>query len=141
MAPYAERLASSRSMATHLQIRVSEAESELETRYTVDTLRALRLRHPQHRFVWLMGADNLIEITEWQQWQAIFETVPVAVFDRPTYSFRALAGTVAQRYARQRLKENEGGILAETAPPAWIFLWGSNDPMSATALREAAARQ
>lgn len=140
MAPYDERLASARSAARDRRIRVSEAESELNTRYTVDTLQRLRTRHPKHRFVWIMGADNLIQVTQWQRWHDIFRTVPVAVFDRPTYSFRALAGMAARRYARCRLKEHEGGTLADRDPPAWIFLWGSNDPTSATALRETAAR-
>ena len=138
MAPYAERLASAREAADDRRIRVSEAESELGTRYTVDTLQGVRQRHPHHRFVWIMGADNLIQVTRWQRWADIFDTVPVAVFDRPTYSFRALAGTAAKRYARRRLKEHEGGTLADQDPPAWIFLWGSNDPTSATALRESA---
>ncbi|MBH62490.1 MAG: nicotinic acid mononucleotide adenylyltransferase [Alphaproteobacteria bacterium] len=135
MAPYADRLASARKIAGDRRIHISEAEADLGTRYTVDTLRGLRQRHPHNRFVWIMGADNLIQITKWHQWIEIFETVPVAVFDRPTYSFQALASTAAKRYARCRLKEHEGGTLADRAPPAWIFLWGSNDPTSATALR------
>ena len=140
MASYAERLKSAQETAGDRRIHISEAEVELGTRYTVDTLRALRRRHPRHRFVWIMGADNLLQVTRWRRWIEIFETVPVAVFDRPTYSFQALAGTAATRYARCRLKEHEGGTLADRDPPAWIFLWGSNDPTSATALREIAER-
>ena len=140
MAPYAERRASAQESAGDRRIEISEAEVELGTQYTVDTLRALRCRHPHHRFVWIMGADNLLQVTQWRQWIDIFETVPVAVFDRPTYSFQALAGTAATRFARCRLKEHEGGTLADRDPPAWIFLWGSNDSTSATALRKNAER-
>ena len=39
-----------------------DLETQLGTRYTVDTLRALRRRFPRTRFVWLMGADNLRQI-------------------------------------------------------------------------------
>ncbi len=138
MAPYAERLESARAAARDRRIRISEAEAELGTRYTADTLRGLRRRHPRHRFVWIMGADNLIQVTRWRRWTEIFEAAPVAVFDRPTYSFRALAGAAAARYARRRVNEREGGTLADRAPPAWTFLRGSNDPTSATALREGA---
>lgn len=139
MAPYAERLSSAREVACDRRIRISEAERKFGTRYTVDTLRRLRRRHPRHRFVWIMGADNLVQITAWRRWSEIFETVPVAVVDRPTYSSRALAGAAAARYARRRLNGREGGLLADRMPPAWVFLWGSNDPTSATALREGAA--
>lgn len=137
MAPYSERLDSARDVTHDRRIRISEAEAELGTRYTVDTLRKLCSRYPHHGFVWIMGADNLIQITKWRRWIEIFGAVPVAVFDRPTYSFRALAGTAATRYASCRLNEHEGGTLADRVPPAWIFLWGSNDPTSATALRKA----
>lgn len=139
MAPYAERLSSAREVACDRRIRISEAEREFGTRYTVDTLRLLRRRHPRHRFVWIMGADNLVQITAWRRWSEIFETVPVAVVDRPTYSSRALAGAAAARYARRRLNGREGGLLADRMPPVWVFLWGSNDPTSATALRESIA--
>lgn len=139
MAPYEERLSSAREAACDRRIRISEAEAELGTRYTADTLRRLRRRYPHHRFVWIMGADNLIQITAWRRWIEIFETAPVAVVDRPTYSSRALAGAAAARYARRRLNGREGRLLADRIPPAWIFLWGSNDPTSATALRESAA--
>lgn len=139
MAPYAERLSSAREVARDRRIRISEAEMKFGTRYTVDTLRRLRRRHPRHRFVWIMGADNLVQITAWRRWNEIFETVPVAVVDRPTYSSRALAGAAAARYARRRLNGREGGLLADRMPPAWVFLWGSNDSTSATALRQSAA--
>ncbi len=137
MAPYAERLASARMVSRDRRIHISEAEAQMGTQYTCDTLRSLKERHPQHQFVWIMGADNLIQITKWRHWIEIFETVPVAVFDRPTYSFQALAGAAAKRYARCRLKEHEGSTLAGREPPAWIFFWGSNDSTSATALRAA----
>ena len=87
MAPYPERLASARESASDRRIRVSEAEAELGTRYTVDTLRGLCVRYPRHRFVWIMGADNLIQVTEWRQWNDIFRAVPVAVSTAPPILF------------------------------------------------------
>ena len=46
-------------------------ERELGTRYTVDTLRALRRRYPDRRFIWLMGADNLAQFHRWRDWRRI----------------------------------------------------------------------
>jgi nicotinate-nucleotide adenylyltransferase len=140
MAPYSQRVAVARRVAIHPRIRVSEAEAELGTRYTVDTLRALRQRHPNRRFVWIMGADNLVQITRWRAWPTLFRMVPVAVFNRPTYSFGALSGVAARRFARHRIPEREGKTLADRTPPAWVFLWGINDPTSATAIRGATHR-
>lgn len=135
MAAFAERLAGARDVARHPNIRVSDIEAKLGTRYTVDTLRALRRRFPDHRFVWIMGADNLIQLPAWRDWTAIFDLVPVAVFDRPPYAAKALSGTAAHRYWRCRLPDREATLLARREPPAWVFLHTPLNPVSATQIR------
>ena len=72
MAPYTERLASARKVSGDRRIHACEAEAQMETRYTIDTLRSLKVHHPHHRFVWIMGANNLIQITKWRHWIEIF---------------------------------------------------------------------
>ena len=139
MAPSASRLAEARKVARHPRIKVTAIETRLGTRYTADTLIALKRRFPSLDFVWLMGADNLIEIDQWQDWQRIFHAVPVAVFARPTYCFWALAGKAARRFARARLPESKGRSLAKHGTPAWVFVHGRLNPLSASAIR--AARQ
>jgi nicotinate-nucleotide adenylyltransferase len=59
MAGLEQRVAEARAAVDHPQIRVTAIESELATRFTVDTIRALMRQLPKVRFVWLMGADNL----------------------------------------------------------------------------------
>jgi nicotinate-nucleotide adenylyltransferase len=137
MAPFAERLASAQSVADHPRIRVTDIERRLGTRYTADTLCALRRHHPRIAFVWLMGADNLIQVPRWEKWTDIFATVPVAILDRPSYSLRALAGKVAIRYRHHRLGEDAAKGLAKRQPPAWVFLHGKLHPASATQIRQA----
>ena len=139
MAPFAERIDSARRAARHPRIVVTGIEAALGTRYTADTLKALTARFPRTEFVWLMGADNLAQIRHWQRWTKIFETVPVAVYDRPTYSLRALSGLAARRFARARIDQDHTRALAGTAAPAWVFFLAKRHPASATALR--AARQ
>jgi nicotinate-nucleotide adenylyltransferase len=142
MAPYAERLAGARTLARrHPRVRASDLETRFGTRYTADTLARLRQRFPSLAFVWLMGADNLIQVADWERWQEIFNTVPVAVFDRPTYSCRAAAAKAAQRFARVRLPESRARTLAARRPPAWVFIHGPRLPVSATAIREGRKRQ
>ena len=142
MAPLAERLAGARRVARHPRIRASALEAALGTRHTVDTVAALRRRWPKARFVWLTGADNLLQMPAWRRWPALFRAVPVAVFDRPPYSARALRGAAAARFARFRRRAAAG--LADAAPPAWAFVRGRPHPESATrlrALRAAEARE
>ena len=135
MAPLDLRMKSARSVARHPLIRPTDIETHLGTRFTADTLVALTRRFPRSRFVWLMGADNLVQISSWDRWTQIFNTVPVAIFDRPSYTLRALAGTAARRYRRNRLREREAPRLAGMSPPAWIFLHIRLNPASATQLR------
>jgi nicotinate-nucleotide adenylyltransferase len=135
MAGFAQRLAQAGRAARHPRIRVSDLEARLGTRYTADTLTALRRRFPRHRFVWLMGADNLRQIPAWQHWTKIFTELSVAVFDRPSYSLRALAGKAARRYWHFRLRPRQAKRIAAQRPPAWVFLHIPLHPASATAIR------
>jgi nicotinate-nucleotide adenylyltransferase len=136
MAPLADRLAGARALIdARPGVRATDVERVLGTLYTLDTLGALTRRFPRVRFVWLMGADNLLQVSRWAHWPRIFHTVPVAVFDRPDYSLGASVAKAAQRFRRARLPERRSGRLADTQPPAWVFLHGVRDPRSATAIR------
>ena len=50
--------------------------------YTITTLDALRLRHPAHDFVLLMGADNLPGLPRWQEAARLLAEVDVYVYPR-----------------------------------------------------------
>lgn len=138
MAPFRERMASAMRAAHHPRIRVRDIEQRLGTRFTADTLLELRRRCPRLRFVWIMGADNLIGFHRWKDWSLIFHCAAVAVFDRPSYSLRALASRAARRFARFRIPARESRILARKRLPAWVFLHTRRHPESATRIREAA---
>lgn len=137
MAPLADRMSSARHVAQDGRIRVTDIETRLGTRFTADTLITLRDRFPATRFVWLMGADNMIQIARWQNWTAIFNTVPVAVFGRPDYSVKAMISMAARRFAQQRVLPQQARALADCRPPAWTFIHYRHDSISATALRAA----
>jgi nicotinate-nucleotide adenylyltransferase len=136
MAPFEGRLNSARALTQESNIRVSDLEREIGTQYTADTLAVLKGRFPRCRFVWIMGADNLIEINRWNHWTAIFETVPVAVLARPAYSFKALVSTAAKRFQRYRIKEIRAAALVDSKPPAWVFLQIPLSSASATLIRD-----
>jgi nicotinate-nucleotide adenylyltransferase len=130
-----ERLAGARALARHPRIKVTDIERRLGTAYTADTLAALKRRFPRLRFVWLMGADNLLQIPKWERWRNVFGLVPIAVFARPSYSLRSLSGPAARRYARRRVPLQDARRLADLDPPAWVFLPVRLDARSATEIR------
>src|SRR5687768_7234603 len=69
MAPYEARVESAREQAKGTRIKVSDFERQAGTRYTVDTLTALKRRYPDHRFIWLMGADTVAQFHQWRSWR------------------------------------------------------------------------
>lgn len=140
MAPLATRIALAQAKAAHPRIRVTDIEIRLGTRFTADTLAKLVELYRDCRFLWLMGADNLVQIDHWKNWQQIFHLLPIAVFDRPTYTYRALAAKAARRFARFRLRESASLELIEASTPAWMFMHHRLNPISATAIRAEAAR-
>jgi len=135
MAPFAERLAAAATFVKDRRIKVSDMEAHLDSGRTIHTLRRLKQQYPANRFVWIMGADNLIEAHRWYAWAEIFATVPIAVFDRPTYSLKALAAVAARRFAGSRVPEGRAGLLAGMEPPAWVFMHIPLHGASATQIR------
>ncbi|MEQ9488824.1 MAG: nicotinate-nucleotide adenylyltransferase [Alphaproteobacteria bacterium] len=135
MAPLAQRMESARAMAKHPRIDVTDIETRLGSTFTAETLALLSRRFPRHRFVWLMGADNLIQIPRWKDWNKIFTRVPIAIFARPSYDSRALFGKAATRYRASRVSQGDVPGLADRSPPAWAFLAIRRHAASATAIR------
>lgn len=136
MAALDRRLAQARRIAIHPHITVTDIETELGTRYTADTLRALKRRFPRVRFVWLMGADNLRQVTRWKDWEDIFHLVPVAVFRRPAYAAGRGIGKAAVRFGKAWQRPAQGMKLADSPLPAWIILDNKLNYTSATEIRK-----
>lgn len=137
MAPLPTRFASAKRAARGLPVRVTAIERTLGTRYTIDTLRALRRRFPDRRFVWLMGADNLAEFHRWRDWRRIARLVPIAVVARPGYdgaARRAPAMGWLRRFVRPARQARH---WTKWRTPALVLLKLPPDPTSATGIRAA----
>ncbi|MCL6249914.1 nicotinate-nucleotide adenylyltransferase [Altererythrobacter sp. KTW20L] len=137
MALLAARFRSAQRQARRAPIRVTAIEQELATRYTVDTLRALKRRYPKRRFVWLMGADNLAQFHRWKNWRQIARELPIAVIARPGYDDAAIASPAMAWLRRYRLSAARLSNRGEWSAPALIELRFDPDPRSATAIRQA----
>ena len=142
MEPLASRLARARRLAgRHPRLRVDAPELPLGTRYTLDTVRALRRAYPKARFVWLMGADILPQLVAWRGWRDLFEVIPIAAFARPGWSYPALASAAPSTFARYRMDAGRARMLVSAEPPAWVFIPSRLDSHSATAIRAARPRR
>lgn len=135
MTPFDERLRAAQFVATDRRIRVTDVEDRLGTRFTVDTITALMRVFPDKQFVWMMGADNLVQFPRWQDWRRLFALVPIAVFDRAPYSAGALAGQAANVFASSRQTNRKARGLADQHAPAWSFFHTPLHPATATQIR------
>ncbi|MEZ5681075.1 MAG: nicotinate-nucleotide adenylyltransferase [Erythrobacter sp.] len=137
MAPLGARVGSAMVQAKRARIRVTAVERELGTRYTADTLAALKRRYPKQEFIWLMGADNLAQFHLWRDWRRIARSMPIAVVARPGYDDDAVASPAMawlRRFSVPLSSFVNGGAWSA---PALVTLRFDPDQRSATAIRRA----
>ncbi|SJZ79529.1 ribosome silencing factor RsfS/YbeB/iojap/nicotinate (nicotinamide) nucleotide adenylyltransferase,TIGR00482 [Enhydrobacter aerosaccus] len=135
MEPLTTRLAGAKLIGRHPRLRVEAPELLLGTRYTLDTVQALKRLYPWARFVWLMGADILPQLVHWEGWRDLFGAIPIAAFARPGWSYAALQSAAPRAFGRYRIELGQVRRLADCRPPAWCFIPSRLDSHSATAIR------
>tara|TARA_R110000868_G_scaffold175711_3_gene412875 strand:- start:89 stop:691 length:603 start_codon:yes stop_codon:yes gene_type:complete len=140
MAPQGKRLAAARALVAASgarNITVTGIEANLRTTRSIDTLRALKRRFPLVHFVWLMGADNMLQFPRWAKWREITREVPIAVYPRAGFTLKARLSPAAAYLRAVTLEAGDARLLPQLAAPALVFLEGRTHPASATAIRAA----
>lgn len=135
MASFERRMTSAQDLANDPRIIVTDLEKKLGTVYTIDTLQKIKAMHAEQHFVWLMGADNLAQFDQWKNWRQIAETLPFAIFNRPSYSKTSLNSAAAIELAKYRIDQKEAHRLYKLKPPAWVYCESTDNPMSSTEIR------
>ena len=116
-------------------MKISDVELRYGTQYTVDLIEKLTQRHPDIDFVFMMGADNLLQFPKWKNWQMIMALIPIAVIARPGTSLKARLGQAARQYDWARIPEDQAHILKACQAPAWSYLTLPLDQRSSSAIR------
>jgi nicotinate-nucleotide adenylyltransferase len=125
-APMVDRLAQARRVMDHPRVKITDLETYLGTTTTADTIDRLRAIYPGVRFVWLMGADNLVQFHRWGRWRDILRSVPVGVLARPGSGVAARLSVAARAFRVHQVARGEG--LGVRKAPVWCFV---NLPMNA----------
>jgi nicotinate-nucleotide adenylyltransferase len=137
MASLSARMASAQQQARRTRIKPTAIERDLRTRYTVDTLQKLVRKYPKRRFIWIMGADNLVQFTRWRRWREIAAIMPIAVIARPGYDANAVSGSAMAWFRRYVRRPDQQKQWTRWRTPALVYLRFRPDPRSATAIRGA----
>ena len=121
---YKKRLLNVKRFLKSKDIKVFEVEDKKNHIYTIDLIEILYKKYPDKKFVWLMGVDNLKEFHLWKNWREIFYNIPIAIFDRPSYSLNITKSKALFFFRKARIKnilfEKSHSIL----PPSWSFISG-----------------
>jgi nicotinate-nucleotide adenylyltransferase len=134
LASVKQRVEIAESVIKHPKIKVKDIESRIGTTYTIETLEWITVHYRDHKFIWLMGADNLAIFHKWRRWKDIFRLVPIAIFDRLPYTQAALFGKAAESFSKCR--KNNYRTLVTCSAPCWSYISIKPHPASSTEIRE-----
>ena len=84
-ASYNQRLNNCHSITKGFPIKISEIEKKINSTYSYQTINFIQNHYKNIKFFWLMGADNLINFNNWQNWRSIFNEISIVVFRRHGY--------------------------------------------------------
>ncbi len=136
LADYSLRLKKARDTAIHPRIVVTDIEQHLNVRYTIDTVKKLKKRFFRCQFIWIMGADNLVNFHRWKKWRELADIIPIAVFDRGDLALKASkspAGRILEGFSQPGAHQLR---LAKIRPPKISYLKIRKHPVSASYLRK-----
>ena len=121
-ASYEERSEKAQSIIRNPRIKVSEFEYLYGIKHTCDTVIKLKQKYLHHRFVWLMGSDNLVQIVHWKSWDLIFDSIPIVVLSRTNLDLPGLASKAASCYANYYIPSRIARRIVYHQPPAWTLI-------------------
>ena len=131
-----KRINYAKQISNGYKIRVEDLESKFKTNLTSKTLKIILERYKGTKFIWLMGADNLKEINRWFNWKNIFNTMPIAVFDRGVYSYTIINSIAGKRYFSKLHKRKNSLSIFNKPLPSWKFIHNIKNPTSSTYIRK-----
>ena len=135
-ASYKERLRNSRLITKNQPIKIKEIEKKINSKYSYQTIKYLNTHYKNIKFVWLMGADNLINFHKWQNAFKIFNEIPIVVFRRYGYNEKALKSYTSNFYKNFKINGKNINIESFYKLPAWTIIPNKEIKISSTEIRK-----
>jgi nicotinate-nucleotide adenylyltransferase len=132
-APMADRMARAQAVMRDPRVKITALEEWLGIRATIDTITRLRAIYPGVTFVWLMGADNLVQFHRWGRWRDILRSVAVGVLARPGAGVQARMSVAARAFRVHQVARGEN--LRGRKAPVWAFVNLPMNDASSTEIR------
>jgi len=135
-ASYSERVKNCKILTKNKPIKIKEIEKKINSQFSYQTIKYLNNHYKYIKFVWLMGADNLINFHQWQNAHRIFNEIPIVVFRRYGYNQQALKSYISNLYKNFRVKSKNIHIDNFNQLPAWTIIQNKEIRISSTEIRQ-----
>ena len=135
-ASYSERVKNCKILTKNKPIKIKEIEKKINSQFSYQTIKYLNYHYKYIKFVWLMGADNLINFHQWQNAHRIFNEIPIVVFRRYGYNQQALKSYISNLYKNFRLKNKNIHVDSFKQLPAWTIIQNKEIRISSTEIRQ-----
>ncbi|NBV07083.1 MAG: nicotinate (nicotinamide) nucleotide adenylyltransferase [Proteobacteria bacterium] len=103
----------------HLK-KISEIRSE-------KLIKNLQKKYRNHQFFWIMGADNLLRLHEWENFRGLIKTIPLAIFSRENFLLKISKTKSFQIYKKM--------LSADKSLPKFKIFKTKNLNISSTQIR------
>ena len=134
-ASYKDRVKNCKLIAKNHPVKIKEIEKKINSRYSYETIEYLNGHYKNIKFFWLMGADNLINFHEWQNWNKIFEDISIVVFKRHGYNNKALNSKSAKTFANFHKRIQPTNQIIFSQLPSWTWIDNREVKISSTEIR------
>lgn len=115
------------------KIVITGFEKTINAFNSFDTIKYVLDNNRTVKFIWIMGADNLIDFHKWDNWRKIVNMLPIAIVNRPNVIEPHFNTVFAKEYKDYYVMHEN---LAATTPPCWTYLQGPVSHQSSTQLRK-----
>ena len=132
---YNHRFKQVRKFVKFRRIRILKIREDKNI-YAIDTILYIKNKFKTKKFIWLMGTDNLQNLHEWKEWKKIFYNIPIAIFDRPSYSFNITKSKSLFFIRKARIKNILLAKSQKILPPSWTFISGLKNHLSSSFIRK-----
>lgn len=97
------------------KLKASDIEFKLpKPSYTINTLTYLFEKHPEHKFVLIMGSDNLDSLPKWKNYEQILDQVELYVYPRKENSKSDLLSHPKVKLIEAPLMELSSSFIRES---------------------------
>ena len=141
MLPFHERISSALKFARNKPwLKVLDYEYQLQKAKcfpdnrasTYITLSYLSKQFPATAFIWIMGADNMVQFIRWQNAHKIARLIDICVMNRPGFTYEAISSRSVAALGTRGSTYNLGGSHKRR----WAYSFSTRNTLSATKIRQ-----